>query len=144
MGKDKHAGRISAGLGPIFSRRADDSLRPLSTDVVNALFGSQFLNVVASHDFSRSEQVNKEIKLFKHYHGESRPLYLLPEDTAGQSFPAAALFHVDADGALRARETHPEQIIKGTLGSGPLVHRIAAYLLGVSADELAAVREHDR
>lgn len=144
VGKDTHAGRIFAGLGLIFSRRPHDDLRPLSSDIVNALFGSQYLIVITSEDCPKSEQVNKEIKLFKHYHGESRILYLPTQDAEGTSFPVAARFHVDADGALTDREAHPGQVIKGAPRSDALLHRIAAYLLGVSVDELATAREHDR
>lgn len=144
LGDETHAGRIAPHPGLIFSRQAQESLRPLSGDVVHALFGSQYLIVIASRHCPRSDQVNREIKLFKHYHGENRILYVAIDDRTGHLFPPAALFHVDADGALTDREAHPGQIIEGGARSAALIERIVAYLLGMSLDRLAAARARDR
>jgi MTH538 TIR-like domain (DUF1863) len=144
VGTDTHAGKISAHLGPIFSRSADEGLRPLSGEVVHALFGSQYLVVIVSRRCENSEQVNKEIKLFKHYHGENRILYVAVGDEAPHRFPQAALYHVDADGALTDREAHPGQVIEAHLGNGLLLERIVAHLLGVSLDRLSAAQNRNR
>jgi len=143
-GADTHAGKITAHLGPIFSRPADEGLRPLSGEIVHALFGSQYLIVIVSRHCPRSEQVNKEIRLFKHYHGDNRILYVAVGDDGRKRFPEAALYHVDADGALTDREAHPGQVIESLAGDGPLLERIVAHLLGVSLDRLAAARNRDR
>jgi MTH538 TIR-like domain (DUF1863) len=143
-GADTHAGKITAHLGPIFSRAADEGLRPLSGEIVHALFGAQYLIVIVSRHCPRSEQVNKEIRLFKHYHGENRILYVAVGDEGRDRFPEAALYHVDADGALTDRDAHPGQVIEAHSGDGTLLERIVAHLLGVSLDRLAAARKRDR
>lgn len=144
VGQETHAGKISTRLGPIFTRPADESLRPLSGEVVHALFGSQFLIVIVSRHCPSSEQVNKEIRLFKHYHGESRILYVVIGDGSEKCFPAAALFHVDADGALTDREAHPGHIVEAHSGIGTLTPHVAAYLLGVSLDAVETAQERRR
>jgi hypothetical protein len=144
VGTDTHAGKIVAHLGPIFSRPADEGLRPLSGEIVHALFGSQYLIVIVSQRSQRAEQVNKEIKLFKHYHGENRIFYVAVGDKGRHRFPQAALYHVDADGALTDRETHPGQVIEAHSGNSLLLERIVAQLLGVSLDRLDAAQKRDR
>jgi hypothetical protein len=144
LGTDTHAGKISAHLGPIFSRPADEGLRPLSGEVIHALFGSQYLVVIVSQHCRSSEQVNKEIKLFKHYHGENRILYVAIGDEGPHRFPEAALYHVDADGALTDRAAHPGQLIEAHSGNDLALERIVAHLLGVSLDRLSAAQRRAR
>jgi hypothetical protein len=141
VGKETYAGRVPPHLRPIFLRAADETMRPLPVDVVNALFGSQFLIVIASMACVEDEQVNKEIRLFKHYHGESRILYLTETPCR---LPAAALYHVDADGALTDRHAHPGQTIKWRPDGKEHVDRIVASLLGVGLDELNAANAKAR
>jgi hypothetical protein len=141
VGKETYAGRVPPHLRPIFLRAADETMRPLPVDVVNALFGSQFLIVIASMACVEDEQVNKEIRLFKHYHGESRILYLAETPCR---LPAAAFYHVDADGTLTDRHAHPGQTIKRTPDGKEHVDRIVAALLGVGLDEVNAANAKAR
>lgn len=135
-GRATHLGKAPTQLTPIFTRPGDQCSRALPVDVIHALFGSQFLIVIATRASESDEQVNKEIRMFKHFHGENRILYIETEAPGQKHLPLAARFGVDADGASTDRNAHPGQIIEWDGRNQSAFEKIVAYLLGISFVDL--------
>ena len=138
IGHPTWAGPAPVRLRPVFRDRTElPADFDLTAKVREALAASAFLIVICSPQAAASRWVDKEIRIFRELHGESRILAMIVAGSPSGGYEACFLpalrFHNGA--------AHPEPIAAdlrpGADGRRTVKLKLVAGMLGVGLDELA-------